>query len=162
MALTQNEIVELYTATFNRAADAEGVAYWETQTELTQLEMANAFVISEEAAALYPDSMTDEEYINAIYQNNFNRDADADGLAYWLAELTAGTMTREDMVVDVVNGATDGVNGNDLSTLDNKTEVSVPVVDEFREGIWDVLAQAGITPMRIVVFLLVLELVKMN
>ena len=119
MALTQSEIIELYTATFNRAADAAGVAYWETQTQLSQTEMANSMVISAEAAALYPDTMTDEEYVTAIYANLFGRAPEADGLTYWTDNLTNG-MPREDMIIAITNGATDGENGNDMTTLANK------------------------------------------
>lgn len=124
MALTKSEIIELYTATFNRAADADGVAYWLTQ-ELTQTEMANAFIASTEAAALYPSTQTNTEYVEAIYANLFGHAADAAGLAYWVGELDAGTTAKESMVVAVVNGAL----GDDQTTLDNRTTISTQYVD---------------------------------
>ncbi len=116
MALTHNKIVELYTATFNRAADADGVAYWETQTHLDQVQMANAFIISDEASALYPDSLSKEDYISEIYSNLFGRAAADDEVAYWAGE----DIARDSMVVAIVNGALDG----DKTILDNKTAVS--------------------------------------
>ena len=125
MALTKSEIIELYTATFNRAADADGVAYWLTQTQLNQTEMANAFLASTEAAALYPTTQTTTEYVEAIYNNLFGHAADADGLAYWIAQLDGGTVAKESMVVAVVNGAL----GTDQTIVDNRTAVSTKYVD---------------------------------
>ena len=123
--MTRNQIIELYTATFNRAADAAGVAYWETQTNLTQTEMANAFVVSAEAVALYPAGQTNTQYIEAIYTNLFGHAADAAGLAYWLEQLDTGALTKEDMVVATVNGAL----GADQTILDNKTAASTHAVE---------------------------------
>lgn len=123
--MTRSEIIELYTATFNRAADADGVAYWETQTQLSQTEMANAFVISAEAVALYPATQTSTEYVTAIYNNLFGRAPDADGLAYWVNELDTGVTSKESMIVAIVNGA----QGADQTILDNKTAVSTYFAD---------------------------------
>jgi len=122
--MTRNQIIELYTATFNRAADADGVAYWETQTHLTQTQMANAFVISAEAVALYPSTQTNTEYVESIYTNLFGRAADEEGLAYWLGKLDSGELRKEDMIVATVNGAL----GDDQTILDNKTAASAHAV----------------------------------
>jgi len=123
--MTRNQIIELYTATFNRAADAAGVAYWETQ-DLTQEQMANSFVISEEATALYPATQTNTEYVTAIYTNLFGRTPDDEGLAYWVGKLDDGTDKKETMVAAFINGA----DASDKSVLDNKTAVSVYAVDK--------------------------------
>ena len=123
--MTRNQIVELYSATFNRAADADGVAYWETQTHLTQEQMANSFVISAEAVALYPTTQTNTEYVTAIYNNLFGRAPEADGLAYWVGKLDDGTDKKESMIAAFINGASPA----DKAVLDNKTAVSIYAVE---------------------------------
>ncbi|MDY0202071.1 MAG: DUF4214 domain-containing protein [Tenuifilaceae bacterium] len=124
--MTRNQIVELYSATFNRAADADGVAYWETQTNLTQEQMANSFVISAEAVALYPTTQTNTEYVTAIYNNLFGRAPEADGLAYWVGKLDDGTDKKESMIAAFINGAS----AADKAVLDNKTAVSIYAVEQ--------------------------------
>jgi len=124
--MTRNQIVELYSATFNRAADADGVAYWETQTNLTQEQMANSFVISEEAVALYPATQTNTEYVTAIYNNLFGRAPDTAGLAYWVGKLDDGTDKKESMIAAFINGAA----AADKAVLDNKTAVSLYAVEQ--------------------------------
>lgn len=54
---------------------------------------------------LYPTGTTDAAFVASIYSNLFNRAPDATGLAYWTAELTAGTMSRSVMIEAVKNGA---------------------------------------------------------
>ena len=50
MAITRSEIAAIYVSTLNRAADADGLLYWETESAAGDItEFANAFFQSPEA-----------------------------------------------------------------------------------------------------------------
>lgn len=122
MAVTRSQVCELYVATFNRAPDSAGLDYWSTQESLTQIELiAQSFFDQPETQAMYPTTLSNREYVNSIYNNVYNRDADSEGLAYWVTALDNGTLQRSDTIIALVNGA----QGQDQNILDNKTEVGL-------------------------------------
>ncbi len=131
MAVTELEVVELYVATFNRAPDAAGLAYWVNDSGLTIEQIAQSFFDQEETQDLYPEGTTDEEFVNSIYQNLFGRDADEEGLAYWTGEDgLGGTMTRDVMILALENGA----QGDDATIIANKAEVGLYYAEQGLEG----------------------------
>jgi hypothetical protein len=121
--VSDDEILQLYVGTFNRAADADGLEYWKNDSLPTQEKQATAFFNSDEAQNLYPPSLSNDLLVNSIYNNLFNRDSDADGLKYWVKELTNGNISRSNMLLAIMEGAKDDKNGNDKTTLINKVEV---------------------------------------
>ena len=74
--------------------------YWIAQLESgSSLNgVANAFVASDEFQSLYGDSVTDEEFVNLLYNNVLDRDADAGGYTYWTNALHSD-LTRADVLV---------------------------------------------------------------
>jgi len=122
MAVTREQVCELYVATFNRAPDSAGLDYWSTQESLLQIELiAQSFFDQPETQAMYPSTMSNTEYVNSIYSNVYNRDADPAGLNYWVTALDNGTLQRHNTIIALVNGA----QGQDQNILDNKTEVGL-------------------------------------
>jgi len=128
MAVTREQVTELYVADFNRAPDSDGVDYW-VASGLTIEQISESFFDQAETQAMYPDTMTDSVFVNTIYKNVFNRDADADGLVYWEEELANGSVTRANMILAIVNGAQNSDAGQDQTILDNKTEVGLYFAD---------------------------------
>ena len=124
MAVTRNEVAELYVSFFDRAVDADGLDYWEN-SGLTIEEISGSFFDQTETQEKYPESLSNADFVNTIYENVFNHAADADGLVYWVAELDAGTITRANMILAISNGAL----GEDQLTLDNKTTVGLSFAD---------------------------------
>lgn len=124
-------IMELYTAYFNRAADKNGVDYWANEMDnngWTLDDVANTFAQQPEYTALY-DGKTNQEIVDLVYTNVLNRDADAAGAEYWLAELDSGAVTVSQFILAVVNSATEMVDGvykhpTDAAIVNNKTAVS--------------------------------------
>ncbi|MEA3554321.1 MAG: DUF4214 domain-containing protein, partial [Campylobacterota bacterium] len=57
-------------------------------------QIAQSFFDQPETQALYPEDNTDADFVASIYQNTFGGETDAQGAAYWEAELANGTMTR--------------------------------------------------------------------
>ena len=122
MVFTEEEITQLYVATFNRAPDAAGLNYWMNDSGLTSLEdIASSFFQSQEAQTLYGDAVTTQDMVSAAYQNLFGREADSAGLNYWTEQIDSGNISETLMIEALINGA----QGNDATVLENKTTVGV-------------------------------------
>ena len=120
--VSREQVAEIYVATFNRAPDQAGLVYWSTHADFKTIEpIAESFFYQKETQLLYPDTMDNSEFVNEIYNNLFNRDAEPAGLTYWVNALDSGTASRANMIISIVNGA----QGMDQKTLDNKTEVGL-------------------------------------
>jgi hypothetical protein len=129
---TQSDLAELYTAFFNRAPDSAGLAYWVNQLNAGTIslnQIAKNWVESQpEGQAKYPAGMTTTDFVNAIYGNVLSRTSDTDGLAYWKAQLDAGTISRDTFVATVINGAKSNTSAQgkaDAALLSNKATVGI-------------------------------------
>ena len=120
MSVTQEQVEELYIATFNRASDADGLDYW-VNSGLNIDEIAASFFDQKETEAKYPADQSNQEFVQEIYHNVFNRDGEEAGVDYWTQELDTGSVTKEQMVLAMVNGA----QGADHGLLENKTEAGL-------------------------------------
>ncbi len=120
METTREEITQVYVSTFNRAPDAEGLEYWYT-TGLAIEQISASFFDQQETKEMYPTTMNNTVFVEAIYNNIFNHSPDEDGLEYWSGELDSGEISRSNMILAIGNGAT----GTDKIILDNKTEVGL-------------------------------------
>lgn len=106
MATLQEEIAGLYAAFFDRAPDQNGLNFWVDQIQnqgKTLNDIAAGFAQHPVFASTY-DGMTDEQYVNAIYNNMTGTDADAGGLQYYLDKLSSPDYSRADMVEEFVHG----------------------------------------------------------
>lgn len=126
------EIMELYTAYFNRVADKAGVDYWANEMDAngwTLDQVAQSFADQAEYQAIY-GNLGNEGTIVAIYENLLNRAPDAAGLAYWKEQLDSGAIQINNMVQAIINGA----QGSDIAIIDNKTAVSQYAYDAGLEA----------------------------
>lgn len=90
------KVVGLYESAFNRTGDLGGIGYYlkkiEGHVSLTSL--AREFLSSKEyAEASGPSSNT--KFVETLYQNAFDRSADAPGLTYWTNQLNNGVGRAE-------------------------------------------------------------------
>ena len=86
------EAYRLYAAAFARMPDQPGLDYW-TQSlagGATPLEVARNFTLSREFHAIY-DGASKAAIVDKLYLNVLGRPAEAEGRAYWTAELNRGT-----------------------------------------------------------------------
>ena len=91
-------LVRLYHATFDRTSDIEGIGYWARQLakgEIVFAEVAAAFMASDEFSELYPEGLSDEDFVTLLYQNVLKREPDDEGKAYWLKVLDEGNLRSE-------------------------------------------------------------------
>ena len=113
MALTTQQVETLYLAYLGRKGSAEEVAGWQTLA-VTQEVAATGFYNSPEAQAR---GLTDNAtYINQIYNDLFNRDAEKAGLDGWL-QLLANGFPRDQIALAIANAALSNPSGADAQTL---------------------------------------------
>jgi hypothetical protein len=129
-AVPVDQVTKIYVATFNRAPDAGGLNHWANTSGLTIEQIAKEFFKAPETQRKYPEGTTDAAFVNTIYQNVFGRDAETEGLNYWVNVLGNGWRTRDQMIMTVIGGA----RNKDLQVLQNKTEVGLYYVNQVGEN----------------------------
>ena len=151
-----SQVELIYIAYFGRAGDPKGVNFW--VNELTAVGdtvipgmtgVAAAFSLQPEAMAQYPllanpqgASQTDiQVFINAIYQNLFDRSADQKGLAFWTNEVntifaTGDPLTIANGIGQMAVSIAVGAQGTDQTVLANKVTASDFLTEIFgKDGI---------------------------
>ncbi|ADR34437.1 hypothetical protein Sulku_1776 [Sulfuricurvum kujiense DSM 16994] len=116
-----NDVTKLYVATFNRAPDSAGLDYWVYSSGLTLEQIAQSFFDQSETQSAYPAGTSNSTFVNTIYNNLFNRDAEPAGLQYWVGELDAGRVSRDTAILAFIGGAL----GDDATILTNKQTVGL-------------------------------------
>jgi len=125
---TEQSIQQLYLAYFGRPADAGGLAYWENAVANQGVSLAAVsadFAAQPEYKATYAN-MSNDQIINTIYHNLFNRAPDQAGLSYWSGHLTAGDLTINTIVNNIAASALqDPAQGPDSIAVESKVAASV-------------------------------------
>ena len=89
-------IQQLYIAYFGRPADPVGLAYWAANVDAANGSVAQVIVgfsSSTESGVLYAGATTAQK-VSSIYLALFNRNPEAAGLAYWVAQIDSGTVSQ--------------------------------------------------------------------
>lgn len=103
--LTAQEVQTAYLAFYGRAADPEGLAYWTSDAHQGGLAgMWTSFALVPEYQEKF-DGKSTAEVIETFYLNLFDRPADPQGKAYWLAEINAGRVSISKIAISLVEGA---------------------------------------------------------
>ncbi|MTI42412.1 hemolysin type calcium-binding protein [Roseibium hamelinense] len=91
----------VYQAAFDRTPDAAGVGHniGLMDAGMSLKDMSSAFIGSAEFTETYGADTTDAVFLNALYNNVLDRDADDEGLAGWLSRLEDGSWDRADVLV---------------------------------------------------------------
>lgn len=110
LPIHQTAIVNLYTALFNRAPDAAGLAFW-AQAYADGAPLAiitESFMRTPEGRLTYPAAQTSTDFVASFYQTVFGRSADAGGLTFWTSALVnaggAGSDAARAMLVSQIVG----------------------------------------------------------
>ena len=102
------EMFRLYNAAFARFPDADGLKYWIEQFSSgknTRRVVAQSFLASEEFTEKYGSNVSDETYVNNLYKNVLGREADIEGLNYWVGNLSTGVETRYEALLGFAESA---------------------------------------------------------
>lgn len=90
-------VARLYKVCLNRLPDQGGQAGWVMKLmhgEATGSSAAYGFIFSTEFINM---GLSNSDYVKYMYRAFFGREADSDGLNYWVGKLDAGTAGREDV-----------------------------------------------------------------
>ncbi|NNE52602.1 MAG: DUF4214 domain-containing protein [Sulfitobacter sp.] len=128
--------IELYIAYFNRAPDAVGLNFWGTAfaNGLTLEEMAALFGPQPETLATYPEGTSNNDFATSVYNNVLGRTPDQSGIDFWVGLLDAGSVMRDQFILQVLQGAKSDLkpeNGQDFvnqqiadrAYLETKTDI---------------------------------------
>ncbi len=126
MAVTQQQLTELYLAYFGRPADIGGIQFYTANPANTMQSVAANFSASPESLSLYGATFGAAQ-IDAIYQNLFNRNAEAAGQAYWSAEVSAGRISSAGAALAIMQGA----QNQDKVSVQNKLAISTAFVAQL-------------------------------
>lgn len=113
---------EIYIGLLGRAADPAGLDYWADEVEggLITLEQVRTNIVSSQPE--YEDvfgGLTRAQTVNQLYINLFGREAEPEGLTYWVSG--GGATVSVDLLVFALS---DGALGADRLVLDNKVTVA--------------------------------------
>ena len=90
----------LYKAAFDRIADPQGLGFWIDVLDrgVGLAQVARGFVESDEFGSLYGTSVSNDLFVELLYQNVLGREPDASGYQYWLDQIATG-LSREQVLV---------------------------------------------------------------
>ena len=158
-----NLVQELYVAYFGRPADYFGLQNFEAalaaanapadpaslataySTNATIKSLVDSFGTSAESTTLYGSGST-ESFVNAIFENLFNRPAAVSGLSFWVNAIESGAVTKGDAALAILAGAfnnssTQGV--ADQTLVNNKISVATNFTTDLGTSSNQIVAYAG-------------------
>jgi hypothetical protein len=94
------QVTRLYDTVFDRAPDSEGQAFWtDALNRGTSLDtLADLFTVSPEFQSRY-GAVNNREFVDLLYRNTLNREADDAGREFWTSGLQWGVVDRNDVVL---------------------------------------------------------------
>ena len=133
MALTTTQVNAAYVALLGRAAEGNANA-WAANSADTKT-LANAILSVDSKFENNPEqAKTNEDFVDALYQQVLGRTADADGKAFWASALANGT-SRDELKASFLAAAK--ANNEDLTTFYNANE-------QFISNVYSALLNRGV------------------
>jgi hypothetical protein len=97
-----------------------------TLPEWTQTTVAQSFFDQPLVQSQYPESLGYGPLIEALYQNLFGRAADSAGRTYWLGELQSGRLSRNAMIIALIDGGWDNPQAaSDMARFSNRVKLGL-------------------------------------
>lgn len=101
-------VVRLYQTAFNRVPDSAGMTAWVVPYStggITLQAIANGFTQSTEFTTLYPTTMSNSQFVGALYWNILQRQGEAAGIQGWVDALNKGALTRAQVLLGFSDSA---------------------------------------------------------
>ena len=102
LQMLMHYLTQIYNASFKRLPDPDGLRYWIgnfSSGKDDERAVASSFLASDEFKQRYGEDVSNENYVNTLYKNVLERDADTGGLNYWLGQLNSGVETRYEVLL---------------------------------------------------------------
>ena len=118
--LMRTQVTQLYVSLFGRAPESDGLGYWVAQLDAgaSFVKIAGDMYAVPAARVIYPSFLTNAEIVTKFYTNVLGRAPDADGLAYWTAQMN--TKTKGQVITDMITAVV-GYAGTDAAGLDSQS-----------------------------------------
>lgn len=123
-------LANLYDTAFDRLPELDGMAHWVSQIHNSGTSMndiADLFYSSGEAQAAF-GGLNDFDFVNAVYQNALNRNADDAGASYWTSELASGDLSRADVMLSISDSTEHQAITADAFQSDNPLNYGVTLI----------------------------------
>ena len=158
-------VQDLYVAYFGRPADYYGLQNFEAalaaanaptdpaglataySTNTAVKSLIDSFGTSAESTALYGSGST-ESFVNAIFENLFNRPAAVSGLTFWVNAINSGSVTKGDAALAILAGAFNNSTTQgkaDQTLIDNKIAVATNFTTDLGNSSTQIVAYSGAT-----------------
>lgn len=99
-------IALLYEAAFNRQIDNAGYKFWTTgEADNLDVDQIADYFISSEEFQLYFSNASNEQFVEAIYRNFFDREVDEAGFEFYAGLLNDGVIDRGDFLADIADSS---------------------------------------------------------
>lgn len=113
-----DDVYRIYKAAFNREADTDGLGYWTAQVKFgaSLTDISQSFVNSDELSSRYGEDLSDESFVQALYQNVLGRSPDSEGEQHWVQKLASSELTEAQVLLSFANSAENVTNvANDVA-----------------------------------------------
>ena len=158
-------VQQLYVAYFGRPADYFGLQNFEAalaaanaptdpaalaaaySTNAAVKTLVDSFGTSHESTALYGSGST-ESFVNAIFENLFNRPAAVAGLTFWVNAINSGAVSKGDAALAILAGAENNSTTQgkaDWTLIGNKIGVASNFTTALGSSSNQIVAYAGAT-----------------
>lgn len=100
-------VQSLYLAYLGRAADPDGLAYWQGQLEPGRAS-ANSVkqeIINSNEATAYLAALNNDDYVISLYHHYFEREPDDEEVAYWTGRLESGDFVWSELADRMIDAA---------------------------------------------------------
>ena len=121
-------ITQFYIGLYDRAPDAFGLFFWATQLAkgLSEAEIAQHFINSPEAVAIFGDTPSTSEIVASAFQNFFDREVDEAGSIFWTSLLDLGVITIPEFFTLIDEGAAAPTgSAADVLTLQDQVDIGL-------------------------------------
>ncbi len=95
-----NQVTFFYQYFLNRAPDSAGLASWvgQLQSGVDEATVMESFLLSPE----FTGQNNNAAFVNTMYYSILGRDSDSTGSAYWIGQLNANDMTRQQVAASFI------------------------------------------------------------
>lgn len=138
--LTANQqlVEKMYLAAFLRAPEKGGLDYWVGKLNAgdSLTKVGDVIFSLDIVKAIYADTMSNQQFVTAIYNNVFGKAPDSSGLDYWTGKLDSSGH-RGDLVMDMINaglGTALGTPGRDY-IINRFDTVHYAVQNQVKTGV---------------------------
>ncbi len=116
-----NSVQQMYVAYYGRPGDPGGINFWaEKFDSSTNLDaVLDSFGNSQEYSDNF-GSLDNETLVNGLFQQMYNRDADPEGLSFYVGRLESGAATLASIAKQIADGSQE----SDQDSLNNKISVA--------------------------------------